>query len=277
MKVSVIIPLYKNLDALKLILEALRRQTYKKFEVIIAEDDDAKGTVDFLKDYSDLDILHISQPDTERNKVMIQNKAICKSNGDYLFFIDGDIIPYKHFIEYSLKIAKPKRVLAGRRVNLDEKTTALVKDGKINIEDMEANYLLFYIKNFNKRDVRAEQGIELDPDGFIYKILSMRKRNNEILGCNFSCFKEDFVSINGFNEEYHPRFILADDADLTWRFEGIGCELYSSKNIANCFHLYHELLPGRIDTSKDKALYIENQKNKRYICKVGLNKYCNFY
>jgi len=276
-KISIIVTLYKDLASLKIVLEALREQTYKEFEIIIAEDDDSPKTIDFLKDYKDLNIIHLSQPDTGRNKVIIQNKAIARASGEYLFFIDGDIVPFKHFIEYSLKIARPKRILSGRRVNLDENTTKLIKEGKLDIQDLEKNYLLFLWKNRKNREVRAEQGIEIDPDSFLYKyILSKRKRNTEILGCNFSCFKEDIVAINGFDEDYHPLACLADDTDLTWRFKGMGYELYSSKNVACCFHLWHPIKNNGYDKGYiDKNNMIQKQKNKQFICKNGLNKYLN--
>ena len=272
--VSIIIPLYKDLVSLKLVLEALERQSYKDFEIIIAEDDDSPETISFLKNYTHLNIVHISQPDTGRNKVFIQNKAILKASGEYLFFIDGDIVPFKHFIEYSLQIAKPKRVLAGRRVNLDEDTTALIKEGKLDIQDIENNYLSFLWKNRNNREVRVEQGIQLHPNSLVYKLISKRNRNAEILGCNFSCFKEDMLAINGFDEGYHPMVIFKDDTDLTWRFRGLKIELYSSKNIANCFHLWHPENSKR-DIEQDKIgleLMKKKQSQKLYFCKNGLRK-----
>jgi glycosyltransferase involved in cell wall biosynthesis len=38
MKVSIVIAVYKDIEALKLIVDTLRYQTYKSFEVVIAED-----------------------------------------------------------------------------------------------------------------------------------------------------------------------------------------------------------------------------------------------
>ena len=276
MKVSVIVTLYKDLSALKVVLDALSRQTYKNFEVVIAEDDDYHESMEFLKDYEYLNIVHVSQPDTGRNKVIIQNKAICIASGEYLFFIDGDIVPYKHFIEYSLKIAEPKQILSGRRVNLNEDITFKIKNNELNIEEIEDNYLNYLLKSRKDRNARAEQGIQLNPDGFIYQyFLSKKKRNTDILGCNFSCYKEDIVSINGFDEEYHPLATLADDTDLTWRFKGKGYTLKSSKNIANCFHLWHKVGTSSVFNLADNIeLFENNQKNKQYVCKHGLDKYC---
>lgn len=276
MKVSIIITLYKDLVSLKLVLDALKRQTYKDFEVIIAEDDDASETVEFLKQFNDLDIVHLSQPDTGRNKVVIQNKAIAKASGEYLFFIDGDIVPFKHFVEYSLKIAKPGRVLSGRRVNVPKDLTQKIKQEEIKIEDLEDHYLSFLWRYRNDKEVRAEQGIELDPDGFIYRyIVSKRKRNTEILGCNFSCFKSDIIDINGFDEGYGDSIIGQEDTDLTWRFKGKGYELYSSKNVACCFHLWHKVNLNR-NSIQDKIdlQVMEEKKEKRiFVCKNGLDKY----
>jgi glycosyltransferase involved in cell wall biosynthesis len=269
---SVIITLYKDLKSLKVVLEALERQTYKTFEIVIAEDDDADETVEFLKAYDHLNIVHVSQADTGRNKVIIQNKAIVKASGEYLFFLDGDIVPFKHFIEYSLDIAQKKQVLAGRRVNLPQELSELIKQGEFSPNKIEENYLSFLLKHRKNREVRADQGIELNPNGFLFKLLSKRKRNAEILGCNFSCFKEDMVAINGFDEGYGNSVIGQEDTDLTWRFLGLGIQMKSAKNIANCFHLWHKENSNR-DAVQDKidlALMKEKQEKKLYFCEEGL-------
>ena len=278
MKVSVIVAVYKDIKALELILDAIKKQTYKgDVEVVVAEDNDSKEMVEFLKNYKDMQIVHIQQPDTGKNKIIAQNKAIAKASGEYLIFLDGDIVPYRHFIEYSLKLVKPKRVLTGRRVNLPKEITDDIKNSKITPQNIEDNYWKFMLKHFRDKSIKIEQGIEFNPDGFLYKnFISKRKRNVEILGCNFSCFKEDMININGFDESYNTLSILADDTDLTWRFLGMGCELYSSKNIANCFHLWH---PTRVynnkdyNPKKDLELFEKNKQEKNYYCKDGLDKY----
>jgi len=272
--VSVIVTLYKDLKALEVVLDALARQTHKEFEIVIAEDDNAVETVEFLQAYKHLNIVHIFQPDTGRNKLIIQNKAIRAASGEYLFFLDGDIVPFKHFIEYSLAIAQRGQVLAGRRVNLPKELTELIKNGENSSKEIEDNYLSFLLKYRKNREIRADQGIELNPNGFLFKLLSKRKRNAEILGCNFSCFKEDIVAINGFDEGYGNSVIGQEDTDLTWRFLGLGIQMKSAKNIANCFHLWHKENSNR-DAVQDKidlALMKKKQGNKLYFCEEGLTK-----
>ena len=50
MKVSIIVPTYKDIVALRLILMAFNEQTYSNFELIIAEDDDSIQTAQLLKE-----------------------------------------------------------------------------------------------------------------------------------------------------------------------------------------------------------------------------------
>ena len=110
MKVSIIIAFYKDLEALDLIFRALRRQTYKNFEVVVAEDNDAPKTKAFLAAQTGLSIAHVHHPDVGRTKAAAQNKAVCAATGDYLIFIDGDCVPFSTFIEGHVALSAPKRV-----------------------------------------------------------------------------------------------------------------------------------------------------------------------
>jgi len=272
-KVSVIVTTYKDLISLGLVLDGLKRQDYKNFEVIVAEDDNAKETVCFLEKYKkELNITHVSHPDMGRTKTKIQNQAIKVSNGEYLIFLDGDVIPYRNFISSQLKIAKRKRVLSGRRVNLNEKITQKIKKGKINPLNIEKYYWFYALFFIFDKTIRFEQGFYISPNSWIYKkILQNRKRNTAILGCNWSCFKEDFVAINGFDEGYIGTSI-GEDTDLTWRFEMAGYEIKSSKNIANVLHLYHNQSDFLGATNAKEQLQKRVDANC-YICQKGILEY----
>lgn len=248
MKVSVIVAVYKNVNALELILQSMQRQTYTNFELVVAEDDQSIEIKNLINRYKDIEILHVSHPDNGLQKNIIQNKAIVAATGEYLIFIDGDCIPYSNFIEQNIKLAQKRRVLSGRRVNLPENISKDIYMGKISSESIEKHYLWYGLKGLAwDKSIRYEQGICLDVNGLFYSnFLSKRKRNCEILGCNFSCYKEDMIGINGFDESYGET-ILGDDTDLTWRFIAYGAEIVSSKNIANVFHLYHPPRPQKND------------------------------
>jgi cellulose synthase/poly-beta-1,6-N-acetylglucosamine synthase-like glycosyltransferase len=273
MFVSVIVPTYKDVQALELILDALKLQTYKNFEVIVAEDDDAQETKAFLQKYTILNIIHVYHEDVANRKTVIQNKAVVKARGEYLIFIDGDVIPYKNFIKNQLEIAAKKVVLSGRRVNLNSKISKMLRLGEIKAITIEKYYWLFSLYFMFDRNVRYEQGFSINPTGWIYKkFVKNRVRNTEIIGCNFSCYKDDFVAINGFDESYGESRI-GDDIDLTWRFKAAGYKLVSSKNIANVFHLYHKKISVQKDWTEERTMLKNNKEKNLFLCKDGLNKY----
>ncbi len=273
MKVSVIVTTYKDNETLALVLDALLLQDYQNFEVVVAEDDNSQETINLLENYKDsLNILHISHPDTGRTKTTIQNKAIVASAGEYLIFIDGDVLTHSKFISSQVSIAKKSQVLAGRRVNLDKATSEALRKGRLSVATLQKYYWFFALKFMFDKQTRFEQGIYINPDSFIYKMfLSKKKRAVAILGCNWSCFKEDFIAINGFDEGYINSSI-ADDTDLDWRFEMASLKIVSSKNIAVVYHLYHEK-SDTLGGENGKAQMQERQKKKLFICEKGVQQY----
>lgn len=271
MLISIIITVYKDLEALKIVLKALQRQTYRKFEVIIAEDAEDNEIVEFIKNYNSFfEIQHISHEDVGRTKTLIQNKAIKIARGEYLIFIDGDVIPYTTFIEAQVKMAKPKQILAGRRVNLNAFVSNLLRKNKLDPLWIEKLYFIFAFYFMFDKESRYEQGFYISTNSFFYKkFLMKRKRNVSILGCNWSCFKMDFMNINGFDLDYNDSSI-GEDTDLDWRFEMAGYSIVSSKNIANVLHLYHpksDFLGG----DQGRKCMLKRKENGEYICKRGLN------
>lgn len=274
MTVSVLIPVYKNLSALALVLEAFRAQTRMPDEIVIAEDAQDAATAAFLADYTDLPITHIAHEDLGNRKTVILNKAVCKAAGDYLIFIDGDVIPYTHFVEYHAALAQPRQILSGRRVNLDDGYTRRLLEGSLKARTLERFYPLFALHFMFKHSFRYEQGFQYSPTGVLYRLfIQRRKRNVDIIGCNFSCYKADFKAINGFDESYlYSR--LGDDTDLTWRFRAAGYTIGSVKNLANLFHLHHKKLPRHPGADAEVVRLKAKRETGDYYCETGVSQYC---
>jgi glycosyltransferase involved in cell wall biosynthesis len=124
MKISLIIAFYKNIAALELIFKALEKQTFKNFEIIIAEDDNNLKTIEFIKKSKLNQIIkHVFHEDKGFRKNKILNEGIKIADGDFIVFIDGDCIPHKNFLKVYAKMASEETVLFGRRVMLSEKMT----------------------------------------------------------------------------------------------------------------------------------------------------------
>jgi glycosyltransferase involved in cell wall biosynthesis len=271
-KVSIIIAVYKDIEALNLIIAALKTQTYKNFEVIVAEDNNTQAMREYVSSVKDLDVKHTFQEDAGVRKSRSQNNGILKSSGEYLIFLDGDIIPYATFVAGHVSLAQKGRVLAGRRVNLNSELSAKFRNGNLKPRTLERFYFLLGWKLMFDRNARFEQGIYINPKSFMYKtFIANRKRNTSLIGCNFSCFRDDMIAINGFDESYGESS-LPDDMDLDWRFRAFGLELVSCKNVANTFHLYHKKQNN--PTSPEQwEKFNQNKQNKKYVCDDGLKQH----
>ncbi|PLY10998.1 MAG: glycosyl transferase family 2 [Arcobacter sp.] len=273
MKVSIIIAVYKDVEALELIIESLRHQTYKNFEVIIAEDGKSEEMKTFVATVKDLDIKHTTQEDNGVRKSNSQNQGIRASSGEYLIFIDGDCTLYIDFIEKHLAVSSEKSIVSGRRVNLGPKYSTMLRHKKITALWLEKNFIRKYfdIANDAKEEKHTEEGLRIKPHGLIHSLLKRRKKELPLLGCNFSCYRQAIYDINGFDEAL-GNSAYASDTDLEWRFKGLGYKIVSAKYIANQFHLFHKRKSGTF--KRDMMDQIQTNKiNKQYQCSKGLNSY----
>lgn len=268
MKVSIIVAVYKDVEALSLIIKALQKQTYKNFEVVVVEDGNSVEMKEFITSIKDLEVKHTTQEDLGVRKARSQNNGLLASSGEYLIFIDGDCIPYSNFIEGHVYLSAPKTALSGRRVNIPISLVPEIRDGTLSISDIENNFWKYAFWLF-KKEVRYKQGVFLDPKGWLYNFVSKRDVSSSILGCNFSCFKKDMVDINGFDESYGETAI-PDDMDWDWRFKASGVKLKSCKNVANMFHLDHKI-HDRGDATPFLKIMNDRKDAGKYVCEEGLN------
>ena len=96
-KFSVIIPVYNRPDELKELLESLKYQIFKNFEVIVVEDGSTLKSDKIVEDYQgDLDIKYFFKPNSGPGQS--RNYGSERAEGDYHIFFDSDcIIPEKYF------------------------------------------------------------------------------------------------------------------------------------------------------------------------------------
>ena len=274
-RVSLIIAVYKDIEALDLIITALQEQTYKNFEVVIAEDNDSAEMRNYVSQIKGLDVKHTFQEDKGIQKTRSLNNGILVSEGDYLVFIDGDCVPYSTFIESHVKLSEENYIVSGRRCNLGPKYAGYLREKKISPIELEKTFVRrfpFIVRDAIER--HAEAGFYFNPDGFLYNtFIKKRNSNTNMLGCNYSCFKSSIIEINGYDEGYGETAV-GDDTDLEWRFKAAGLKIKSARNVANIFHLYHgRSFRNNISSDKELEKMKTNKFNNSYVCKEGLNQH----
>jgi len=275
-KVSVIVAVYKDVEALNLIFQSLENQTYKNFEVVVAEDGESelmRTAIAEARPKHSFKIVHTIQEDIGVRKSRSQNNGIKASSGEYLIFIDGDCLLYSRFIENHLALSGEKNIITGRRVNLGPRYSSQLRKGAITSAWLEKNFVRNYfdIKEDAKIERHSEEGFSIKPYGFIAKIMhKYRKKEFPLLGCNMSFYKKTMLKINGFDEGL-GNSAMASDTDLTWRFKGIGCKIVSARFICNEFHLFHKRSSQDYNRELDIKM-LQNKENRIYRCVNGIKK-----
>ena len=270
-KTSIIISVYKDIQALQLILESLTKQTVLSNEIIVSEDGESVEIKNFINSIKVPNLIHLSQKDNGWQKNKALNRAIIQAQYEYLIFIDGDCVPFFTFIESHKLLAKKNHVLCGRRSEPGEYFSKLLREKKLShskfIKDYKKNY--FQLKTDNIR--HYDESLYLHPHSKILKFINLLryKKENHIVGCNFSCFKSDLEKINGFDEDF-TQPTTGEDTDIERRMRHFGIKMSSCRYSANMIHLYHEKNFNPEITKKTEALM--ESKKSIYFCHNGLKK-----
>lgn len=266
-KAALIISVYKNTTDLETVLNSVKQQTASGFQVIVSEDGNSSEMRDFVQNYPGMDLMHVTHEDRGWQKNKALNNAIKATAAEYLIFIDGDCVLHPNFIENHLKFAGGKRILAGKRIKLGPLYSQKLRESAS--VDAFSKIILPEIFKVKKDGAKFyEEGIYISPESSLQFLASLRKMS-QLKGCNFSCYRSALEAINGFDEDYVLPAI-GEDIDLTWRFEGLGYRLFSMRNFAVQYHLYHK--ENWNDQSENMRL-MEGKKNaKLYFAKNGLVK-----
>ena len=257
---SIIIAFYKNTKALYLILKALESQSNKNFEVIIAEDDNNKNTLEYInkiKNTFSFNIIHLSQQkDDGFRKNEMLNKSIKATSGELIIFLDGDSIPHKHLIKEYFKNIKTNIALFGRRVMLSESITEKL----YNTNDLNFINLFYLLTSKSKR---------IKYSFYLPFIKSFREKG--IWGCNWGILKTHLLEVNGFDEDYIKAGV-GEDIDIEQRLKQVGVKLLSIRYSAIVYHLHHNENYSVNDINYNLEIF-ENKKNKNiFYCTNGLIK-----
>ena len=268
-KASVIISVYDNTRLLKPVLDSLKQQTEKNFEIIISEDGQSEEMKIFVADYPFVnDFQHLTQKDNGWQKNKALNNAIRHAKSDWLIFIDGDCVLHPRFVEMHVRYACENVILAGKRVKLDPEISLFLEN---NIPEAISGLQKMFLKRlfFGKgKIVFIEESIFISPDGWLRFIPALRKANR-LIGSNMSFYKKAIYAINGFDEEYTMPAV-GEDTDLFWRFQAAGFQVKSVRNLAVQYHLYHTEIWN--DKTQNLERMQKNQSENRYICTCGLNQ-----
>ncbi|APC97391.1 glycosyltransferase family 2 protein [Francisella frigiditurris] len=258
--ISLVITTYNSPQYLKKVLESVLYQTLPPMEIIIADDgstDDTKKVIEEFAKQTKIPVIHSWQEDKGFRAAKSRNEAFIKATGEYLIYIDGDIILSKNFIKDHKILSERNTVLYGRRVFLTKKLTDLILFSKKRIK-------INLFTNGIKNRLKVIRSI------FLAKKISKSVRNSRgFQTCNFSFFRNDFININGFNEDFEGWGL--EDTELCERFLNSNIKLKKVRFSIINYHLWHKE-NSRDALQRNKNILNNTIKNKTKRCCNGLVK-----
>lgn len=222
-KVSVIIPNYNGLDYLKLCLDSLKKQTYKKFEIVVVDNGSTDGSVEYLTgNFPDIICIKLTRNFGYSEAV---NTGIKRTKSRYVLLLNNDTAVDRKCLEYLVNSAN---------------------------DHPEAGFISAKILQFNDRTKIDNAGDNMDSSGHLLtrgfgkneRLYS--KGENIFLGTGSGTLikRKVFDKIGYFDEDY---FFYMEDADFCFRAQLAGFKGWFEPNAL----IYHK----RMGTAKK---YIKN-------------------
>ncbi|MEH6680949.1 MAG: glycosyltransferase family 2 protein [Sediminicola sp.] len=234
-EVSVIVSTYNSEEWLRKVLWGFNCQSYRNFEVVIADDGSGPATKALLEDmqrqvfYS---IVHVWQEDEGFQKSRILNKAILACSTEYIIMTDGDCIPREDFVEVHYINKEPRYFISGGYYMLPMNISkAITKEDVAQQNCFDINWLKSQgiAKTFKNNKLTAK--------GYLSKMFNrLTTTNASWNGHNSSGWKNDILAVNGFDERMQYG---GQDRELGERLFNLGIRSKQLRYSAVCIHLDH--------------------------------------
>lgn len=235
MKVTVIISTYNAEEWLDKVLFGYMHQTYKDYDVIVADDGSRPSTKELIDSYIakyPVPLYHLWHEDLGYRRQEILNVAIMEAKNEFIIMTDGDCIPRKDFIEVHVKNAEKGTFLSGGYCKLSMKLSK-----QITHEDI-AKGNCFDLKWLEKQDkIDFSNKLKIGANPVLGSILDfVTPTTPSFNNCNSSGFKDDMIAINGYDERMKYG---GPDREFGERLENFGVKGKQIRHKAICLHLDH--------------------------------------
>ncbi len=271
MKLSLIVTVYNRLEYSRNIIKCLLDQEDQVDELIFADDGSKEKLRDYIEDLlprCNFKVKHVYQEDIGFRLSRSRNNGAREAEGDFLIYLDQDIIFPKNFIKEIKEKVKKNRFIIGKAIMSEE-------DQKNEIQKIIDTRGVDY-KAINKV-IRKEQTAEYikynkkdNWKNFLHG-LGFKKRGAKIAGLFFGAWKDDFVKLNGFDEKFKAWGF--EDDDFCNRLYGLGLKsIVLDFKESPLVHMHHPYDPTKKE-SPNEGYYRERKKEilkkNSYRCENG--------
>ncbi|MFA5301300.1 MAG: glycosyltransferase [Bacteroidales bacterium] len=265
--ISVIISTFNQPAWLERVLWGYYCQTFKDFELIVADDGSNESTrkvIEKMKREGSLSIKHVFHENKGFRKCTILNKAVLVSEGNYLIFSDGDIIPRKDFVRVHVNMRSIGRFLSGGTIRLPADLSA-----KIGVEEIRSGI------SFDRRWLEGNglgksfKNNKLNASGMKKRFLNnFTPAGATWNGGNASAWKNDVIAVRGFDQRLRYG---GEDREFGERLERLGVKGKQVRYSAVTLHLDHPRDYVHLKEQQyNKQIRRQNKKNGIIKTEYGL-------
>ncbi len=232
---SVIFTTYNHPKWLEKTLLGFSVQSYRDFEIIVADDGSGPETaevVERLRGEIDIPIQHLWQEDEGFQKCRILNKAILASRGEYLIFTDGDCIPHPDFVRNHVELARENTMLSGGYFKLPlDVSRAISREDILGGNSTRPGWLLRHGVPFTPKITKLISSPLL---GAVLDALTVTRATWN--GHSSSTWKKHVIEANGFDERMQYG---GQDREFGERLMNMGIKTRQVRYRCSCAHLDH--------------------------------------
>ncbi len=235
MRLSVVVTTYNHPQWLEKVLWGFEAQTFRHFELLVADDGSDAPTrelVERLSPQLGYPVRHIWQAKQGFRKCTILNAAIAACTGEYLFFTDGDCIPRGDVLAVHAATAERGRFLSGGYLKLPMETSQAITREDI-LEGRSTDYA--WLRQHGTPVSAQARRLHWGPR--VSRLLDLLTTTRPTFnGHNASAWRDDLVRVNGFDERLEWGGL---DREIGERLENAGVKGTQVRHRALVVHLDH--------------------------------------
>jgi glycosyltransferase involved in cell wall biosynthesis len=258
MRVSLVLSTYNWPQALELALGAVARQSYLPDEVIVADDGSAAPTraaIERIAASYPTRLVHLWQEDAGFRLARVRNRAIAAAQGDYVIFLDGDMVAQRHFVADHVAAARPQCFTQGQRTMAGATLSAhMLATHQLDVTPFAADL------------TRRDCALRLPLLRHAYRARNYGKKR--VMGCNQGFWRDDLVALNGFDERMAGWG--REDTELAVRAYHAGIRRIQLYGTAVAVHLHHQQRGDGNASTPNDAYLAESERLARTRCEHGV-------
>jgi len=257
-RVSVIISIFDQPNAFTFALLGYRRQAFRDFELIVADDGSDGETQAIIEEFersAGFPVKHVWQENKGYRRARIANEAVRESVGEILLLSDGDCVPHRDFVGVHARYGGAGRFCTGGYVRLDAAycrtmTRENVEAGEYERQMTRDDAWRFRWQHWKNR----------------FNLLFGSQKAPKVYGCNISVGRDAYFGVNGYDENFDG--FGKEDSDLRNRLRRYGAKPVSLWGKAWVYHVDDAIDP------KIRERRIPRRKNTAYYNRPGVPVYC---